>query len=419
MSTTEADAGVHPILRSVVAVSAAVGGVAMAAPVFMSAVEKRTALQALARVEAQLAELRLRVLAAAEVDRVGAATGHSSTAAYVASTTRQTRESASADVRLATALDGEFEHTRAAMASGAVNVAQARVIVGCVGRLSEEVPQRARRAAEEYLVDQAQFFDAHGIRRLGRRLFEVVDPEKADEEEGRALQREEARARAAAMFAMRSNGDGTHSGCFKLPDLHAAILRKALQTITAPRRVGAGRVDPDTGRKRPYPHLLGQGLMELLEQLPVEEMPHAGGSAATVVVTVELQALLAGIGAATLDDGTQVSASEARRLACAAGIIPMVLGGESQPLDLGRERRLFTRYQRLALAQVYGGCAAVECDRPPSWCEIDHDTAWEHGGRTDLANAKPYCHHHHGLKHHSGYTTTHLPDGRVRFTRRQ
>lgn len=287
MSTTESDVRLHPILECAAEFSGALGKVAMTSPVFMTNVEKRTALQALARTEAQLTELRLRVLAAADADNVGADSGARSTAAYVASATRETREAASSDVRLALALDGEFEHTRAAMAAGAVNVAQAKVIVASISKLSDDVAPEERRAAEEFLVDKAQEFDAKELRKLGRRLFEVIDPEKADEEEGKALEREEARARAAAMFSMRDNGDGTHSGTFKLPDLHASILKKALQAITAPRRLGSGRFDPATGKKIPYPTLLGQGLMEFLERLPLETLPRAGGAAATIVVTLD------------------------------------------------------------------------------------------------------------------------------------
>ena len=40
----------------------------------------------------------------------------------------------------------------------------------------------------------------------------------------------------------------------------------------------------------------------------------------------------------TLDTGGRISATEARRLACSAGIVPMVLGGRGQVLDVGRRR---------------------------------------------------------------------------------
>ena len=60
------------------------------------------------------------------------------------------------------------------------------------------------------------------------------------------------------------------------------------------------------------------------------ELPATGGDRPQVVVTVPLATLRSGKGAATLDDGTVVSATEARRLACDARIIPAVLGGAGE-----------------------------------------------------------------------------------------
>ena len=61
-------------------------------------------------------------------------------------------------------------------------------------------------------------------------------------------------------------------------------------------------------------------------------------NAVTLLVHLDHQHLLDGLASARLDTGAHVSAGEARRLACSAGIIPVVLGGASQVLDLGRER---------------------------------------------------------------------------------
>ena len=52
----------------------------------------------------------------------------------------------------------------------------------------------------------------------------------------------------------------------------------------------------------------------------------------------DLETLLGGIKAAKLDTGEHISAGLARRIACEAGIIPAVLGGKSEVLDLGRSR---------------------------------------------------------------------------------
>jgi hypothetical protein len=71
---------------------------------------------------------------------------------------------------------------------------------------------------------------------LGRRLFEVIDPERADEHEGRLLEAEEARARALTWLRMRPVGDGTTRGSFRLPDAQADMLRTVLEGYASPRR---------------------------------------------------------------------------------------------------------------------------------------------------------------------------------------
>ena len=132
--------------------------------------------------------------------------------------------------------------------------------------------------------------------------------------------------------------------------------------------------------------------------------------------------LLTGLGAAHLDTGQPISAAQARRLACSAGIIPAVyqhaLGGPSVILDLGRKTRLHTETQRIALAARDRGCTAEACDRPPAWTEAHHDTPWSQGGATSVANGRLLCRYHHQRAHSPAYDTEHLPNGQLRFHRR-
>ena len=125
-----------------------------------------------------------------------------------------------------------------------------------------------------------------------------------------------------------------------------------------------------------------------------------------------------GIGTAVLDTGAEISASEARRLACNAGVLPMVLSGKSVPVDLGREQRLFSRHQAIALSAFYDTCAAQGCERPFAWCELHHLCPWSHHGPTDLANAVPLCGHHHRRIHDPMYHHQVHPDGSITFEHR-
>ena len=71
------------------------------------------------------------------------------------------------------------------------------------------------------------------------------------------------------------------------------------------------------------------------------------------------------------------------------------------PLDLGRERRLHTKAQRIALSGIHDTCAAEGCERPFAWTEIHHPESWARGGRTDLDNALPLCGWHRRRAHES------------------
>ena len=117
-----------------------------------------------------------------------------------------------------------------------------------------------------------------------------------------------------------------------------------------------------------------------------------------MVVTIGLDALRSGLGMGTLcSSGECLSAGDIRRLACDADIIPAVLGGDSQILDLGRGSRLFTGSTRQLLVLRDQGCVFPGCNAPPTVCEGHHITPWWAGGTTALSNLVLLCPHHHGV----------------------
>ena len=139
-----------------------------------------------------------------------------------------------------------------------------------------------------------------------------------------------------------------------------------------------------------------------------------------VGVLIDLDALIDGH--ATGPDGTRRTAEThagtplpvetIRRMACEAGIIPIVLGGDSQPFDVGRERRLATRAQRMALRARYPTCGMdADCNVPFDDCQIHHIKPWKDGGHTNLDLMCPGCDKHHHLAHEGGWTLTRNPDG--------
>ncbi|WP_246004926.1 HNH endonuclease signature motif containing protein, partial [Nocardioides marmorisolisilvae] len=254
-----------------------------------------------------------------------------------------------------------------------------------------------------------------------RRILEVVAPEVAEDQERIALEREEARAERATAYFSQRLGDGTTRISLRVADAVAARLETYLQAFTSPRRTAGDA----TGLADRMPSYQAKGLAfgALLESIDPKRLPLHGGDATTVLVTVTLEALRTGLGGADLGAGfgaERISAGEVRRLACTATIIPVVLGGKSEILDLGRSARLFSPAQRKAMALRDKNCRAEGCTVPATWCEGHHfRTPWSHGGRTDLADGKLLCSHHHHRAHDTRYLTQELPNGDVRFTRRR
>jgi len=145
-----------------------------------------------------------------------------------------------------------------------------------------------------------------------------------------------------------------------------------------------------------------------------------GGDATTVIVTVPLATLRDDLGSGELGPSEHLSAGEVRRLACTARIIPAVLGGRSEVLDLGRSSRLFKPAQRKAMIVRDRECRAEGCTIPAAWCEAHHaGKPWSRGGRTDLKDGLLLCSWHHHRAHDPTYVSSRLPEGDVRFSRRR
>jgi hypothetical protein len=356
----------HRVAAAVAGVRAALTGVADAPVWSMGAAETATTLTELDRAEAQVAELKARLLTHGHFVAVGQDIAMS-TPNWLAHTTKTTRVAAHRAMRLAQALE-DRDLTRGALAEGRVNLEQAQAILRAVGDLPDDLDAELIGKAEAHLIEQARHFDAKALRHLGRHLLEVIDPETADAHTAKLLDREERAAKAATRLTMWDDAHGKTHGRFTVDTaVTGAALKKALLAFAAPKHQAA---KGPLGERRPTPERYGQAFCELIQRYPVDKLPKAGGLNATVVVTMTLETLLGGLKAARLDTGEELSPGAARRLACEAGIIPAVLGGTSQVLDLGRKKRFHTEAQRILKTIEAGGCEVDGCDWPPGMSHL-------------------------------------------------
>ena len=334
----------------------------------------------------------------AEADRRGVVERehHMPTNSWLAAGTSHSTRTARADVRLAESLT-RHEHVATALGEGRMSVEQAATIVVGLDRLPDDLDPVTRDAVEAQMVDYAGEFNPTALRRLVNHAIDVVAPEVAEEHNGKLLDRAEREQARTRHLAWRTDpDDGSLRFWGKLPALDGELFKQHLSAIATRSRLADAAMGIDTA---PGQALADALALVLSHHASCDGGPAQGGDHTRVIVTMDLDALLSGLGAGTLlEGGEPISAGQARRLACTHGIIPAILNSDSVPLDLGRTQRFFTPAQRLALALRDGGCAFPGCDRPPSDCEAHHaKEPWHQGGRTDLADGVLLCPHHHHL----------------------
>jgi hypothetical protein len=413
----------HPLVRSVAQVGAAVDDAVGCDPTFVPAAERRELVWELHRQVERLKALQLRLLHAC--DDLALDEGARSVADWFAHHTRSDRHPVVRDAALAEALHQRYPRLAEGLSGGRVSVEQARVITQALDDLPTDLDPTVLRQAEEHLAGLAADFPPKLLRRLGRRVLEVVAPEVAEEHERKTMEDAERRARETTFLLLRARGDGSTDLRGRIPDLVATRLSTYLQAWSAPRRAHlADRadtpgLDPETGRRVPYTRLLGHAFCAFVENYPAHRLPRHGGTATTLNLTVDLEDLIARTGHATTANGEDLSVEELLRLSCTAELIPCVFDGAGQPLHLGRTRRLFNSAQRKAMALRDRECRAEGCTMPAEFCEAHHKTAaWIDGGRTDVQDGTLLCPWHHHRAHDPAYRVKYLPNGDVRYRRR-
>lgn len=386
-------------------------------PWTLTGAEVREVLTAAQQARTGLDALVSRLAGAAENMGLPSDDGATSTTAWLANHTGIAKGEAAKLVSLSRVTTDYTEATRRAWATGNLSTGKAAIIMKAINALPDWVDDEPRQDAEAHLIALAAQHNLDDLQRLANHVLEVIDPDGADEALGKKLRAEEERAFNATRLALKNRGDGTTRGTFTIPTADADTLRAAIEGIIAPRRSSQAAATyglaEEVWNNLPRDQKMGHAFTELINHLPTDALPTAGGLAATVAVTINIDDLRTGQGTATNTSGTDMSAAKAQRLACNARLVALYLDSESRVLDHGMTRRLFDRHQRLALAVRDGGCVWAGCDRPPAWCEAHHLNFWSENGPTDLNNAALFCHFHHFKLHEGEWTARMADDGIV------
>ncbi len=348
-----------------------------------------------------LAAVEAQVAVEVEATEAAKTAGWVSPADYLTHVAGARNGHGSRTLRTARHLCGDRTGTLLALQAGDLSPEHAEVIVTVIDRLP--VSPRSRDEAERVLIDQAATLNATELRKAGEHLLEVLDPDGTARADERALDRLERSAHLGRFLTIAEDGIGgvRLRGRGTVED--ANLIKTALFALAAPQP----GTDPDTGESARDLRDHGARCWDALVELSVKAqeadglLPDQHGAKPRLAVTVGLDALRAGLGAATLETGDTISFAAVRRLACDAEIIPAVLGSHGEVLDVGRTQRLVTPAIWKALTLRDRHCRFPGCRRMPLACDAHHLQHWADGGPTSLDNLVLLCRGHHTLIHAS------------------
>jgi hypothetical protein len=247
-------------------------------------------------------------------------------------------------------------------------------------------------AAEQLLAEHAPILGPTELRRFGRAVVDAADPDGPEPIDDQ-LQHDR------RYLELKQRRDGMWHLHGRLSNTLGAQLNAIVDPLTKPR---SSAIEDEDGNltqipdQRPYVQRLHDALEETCARLlKAEDQPSVGGVPASVVVTINLDDLLAKAGVAETADGTQLTTDQLLRIADEAEIWPAIIDRKGVPLALGRSRRLASPGQTMALIARDTGCSFPGCSHPPQWCDRHHIQDWILGGPTDLDNLTLLCRYHH------------------------
>lgn len=287
------------------------------------------------------------------------------------------------DVSQETAIEPRLKYLRNALHAGEISIEASHIITSMLNRVEDVADPALWREAEQHMVLRAPTLSLENLSKFVRQLEAQLDHRSVEATEellknDRYLTLTEDRAGAIVIRA-------------RLDPETAAPIVAAVDALVATALHNTRGNDPDREDKRGAAQMRADALSSICRHALGCKTTAPTLAKTTVMVRISLADLQSGEGFAEIDGLSQpVSVGTARRMAADAEIIPLVLGGDSEVLDLGRAHRPFSPPQRLALGERDGGCAW--CGAPPSFTEAHHIRWWIRDcGPTDLNNGLLLC----------------------------
>jgi hypothetical protein len=249
--------------------------------------------------------------------------------------------------------------------------------------------------AAEQLIAEAATVTLDELRQTARAVRDRLDPDGAHR---RFLERFERRSVRLWMDA-----DGNRRGSFLFDD-EGWLLAQTVRDNALRPRMGGPRFVDSAESERAADLTADDLFLDILRAGTLAEAETVFG---TRQAGVRLVRVVDDATAHTEDGLATLPGAVADQHVCESGYAPVTVDGRGNPLDVGREQRLFTPRQRIGLALRDGGCMWRGCERPASYCEAHHIDEWSaDGGRTDIDRGILLCRFHHMNLHHHGWRIT-------------
>ncbi len=305
----------------------------------------------------------------------------------------------SAQARLVVAHDlvHRLPATLRKLEDGAISLRHAETLAEAVAGLD----QSAAAAIEAAVLDKAAEQTLPAFRRSVARAVATADARRAEQ------RREHGMARRRV--SLRPVGDGMAELWALLPAEGAATIIAAVTALAAE----TARGDERTAEQRRADALVDLGVAALHDPL----LPKAQGLRPCIQVTVALSTLLGcDEQPGELTGYGPIPAAVARRLAAdPTGTWRRLVTDPLSGALLDYARSVYRPPADLAdfvLARDQT-CTFPGCARPAHRCDLDHETAYDDGGRTAEPNLAALCRRHHRAKHEAGWSVHRDPHTRI------
>ncbi|NNG20591.1 DUF222 domain-containing protein [Naumannella sp. ID2617S] len=342
---------------------------------------------------AAVAAARAKVIAETEQREAAERLHLCSTATFLTRQHRHSSREARRIVKQATTLFGRFNLIAESACAGLLSDSQVRGILTGLQNLPDTLSAAELQQAQELMVGFAADFAPDDLRMLSLHVRQTIDPDGTDAQEAARLEAERLQAEKNRRLSLAPDHHGSYILAGKLPladGEELAALVKAHESALWRAATETDSVPPTRAQMR------ADALMILIRRATkAGDAPRNGGDRPRISVLVDLETLRTGLGTAQVSCGEHLSATELRRLACDADILPIVLNGKGVPMEVGTPHRLVTPQIRAALVARDKGCVFPGCTHPPEDCEAHHIQPWWAYGPTKLWNLVLLCPHHH------------------------